>query len=198
MPHVAVIIGSTRQGRFADKPATWILERLAERPGVTAELLDLRDFPLPFFDDAMAPARRGNIPPSDSTVASWAEAIGRADAFVVIAPEYNHGYTAVLKNAIDHLYAEWVRKPIAFVSYGSAGGARAIEQLRQVVIELEMAPIKHAVAIPVDILVKFMFEGIEDLDFSAADSAADAMIDDLLWWTDALTAARSSQLAEAA
>src|SRR5215203_3178500 len=139
MAHVAVIIGSTRQGRFADKPAKWIQKRLAERPGLTVELLDLRDFPLPFFEDANSPARRGNAPISDPVVAAWSEAIARANAFVVIAPEYNHGYTAVLKNAIDHLYHEWVRKPIAFVSYGNAGGARSIEQLRQVVIELEMA-----------------------------------------------------------
>lgn len=195
MPHIAVILGSTRQGRFGDKPARWVQQQLATRPGVATELLDLRDFPLPFYDLAEAPARRGNAPHSDPALAAWSEAIGRADAFVVVTPEYNHGYPAVLKNAFDHLYREWVRKPIAFVSYGSAGGARSIEQLRQVAIELEMAPVKRAVAIPTDIIMKFMFEGIEDLDFSSANDAANAMIDDLLWWTAALTAARAEAVA---
>jgi NAD(P)H-dependent FMN reductase len=196
--HVAVIIGSTRQGRFGDKPARWIQEQLEARPGVSVDLLDLLDFPLPFFDDALAPGRRGDAPIADPAVAAWSAAIDRADAFVIIAPEYNHGYPAVLKNAIDHLYREWVRKPVAFVGYGNAGGARSIEQLRQVAIELEMAPVKRAVAIPTDLIVKFMFEGIEDLDFSSAQDATDAMIDDLLWWASALEKARTESLAVAA
>jgi NAD(P)H-dependent FMN reductase len=195
MTNIAVIIGSTRQGRFADKPARWIAERLAERTDVSVELLDLRDFALPFFEDPASPMRRGNAPQTDPALAAWSDAIGRADAFVIVAPEYNHGYPAVLKNALDHLYNEWVRKPVAFVGYGNAGGARSIEQLRQVVIELEMAPIKRAVAVPIEVIKRFIFEGIEELDFSEADTAADAMIDDLLWWAETLANARTAVLA---
>ncbi len=195
MTHIAVIVGSTRQGRFGDKPARWIADRLAERSDITVEVLDLRDFPLPFFDDALAPARRAGIPASDPVTAAWSEAIDRADAFVIVAAEYNHGYTAVLKNALDHLYREWNRKPVAFVGYGNAGAARSIEQLRAVAIELEMAPIKRAVAVPMEALMKYFMEQSDDLDFSAGNDAADTMIEELLWWATALASARNGALA---
>jgi NAD(P)H-dependent FMN reductase len=112
MNRIAVIVGSTRQGRFADKPAQWIAQKLADRPDVDVELLDLRDFPLPFFDDPVSPAWRNGAPIADPILRAWSEAIDRADGFIIVSPEYNHGYTAVLKNAIDHLYAEWNRKPV--------------------------------------------------------------------------------------
>jgi NAD(P)H-dependent FMN reductase len=194
MPRIAVIVGSTRQGRFADKPAQWIAEKLAERPEIDVELLDLRDFPLPFFDDPVSPGWRNGAPIADPTLRAWSEAIDRADGFIIVSPEYNHGYAAVLKNAIDHLYSEWSRKPIGFVGYGNSGGARAIEQLRQVVVELEMTPIKRSVAIPLEQIKRFMFEGITELDFSEADQAADAMFDELLWWVVALAASRKAVL----
>lgn len=194
MNKIAVIIGSTRQGRFADKPAQWIAGKLAERPDVEVEILDLRDFPLPFFEDSVAPARRAGAPIADPVIRAWSEAVERADAYVILAAEYNHGYTAVLKNAIDHLYDEWGRKPVAFVGYGAVNGARAIEQLRQVAIELDMVPIKRSVSVPTSQLARFILEGATDLDFSEADDAAESMIDDLLWWTRTLAAARQEAL----
>jgi NAD(P)H-dependent FMN reductase len=190
MPRIAIIVGSTRQGRFADKPAQWIAQKLAERSDVDVELLDLRDFPLTFFDDPVSPAWRNGAPIADPTLRAWSEAIDRADGFIIVSPEYNHGYTAVLKNAIDHLYTEWNRKPVGFVGYGGVNGSRAIEQLRQVVIELDMAPIKRSVSIPTAQLGRFIMEGANEFDFSEADGAAEAMIDDLLWWVDALASAR--------
>lgn len=190
MVTVAVIVGSTRQGRFGDKPARWIAEKLEAHPDIAVELLDLVDFALPFFDEPASPAFRSGVPIADPAVRAWSEAIARADAFVIVTAEYNHGYPAVLKNALDHLYAEWSRKPVAFVGYGNAGGARAIEQLRQVAIELEMAPIKRSVAVPLEALKQFHFEQTEDLDFSLADVAAEAMIAELLWWASALKPAR--------
>lgn len=195
MTHVAVIIGSTRQGRFGDKPARWIADRLAERSDITVELLDLRDFPLPFFDEAISPSRRGDVPYSHPVAAAWADAIDRADAFVIVAAEYNHGYPGILKNAIDYLYREWNRKPVAFVGYGNAGGARSIEQLRAVAIELEMAPIKRAVAVPLEAIMKYFMEQSDDIDFSSGNDTADAMIDELLWWASALSTARTTLLA---
>src|SRR3954466_11691990 len=105
---VKVILGSTREGRFGDKPAHWILDEAARLAGVDAELLDLRDFPLPFFDRPTSRAREKGVYPNPA-VTRWAEHIARADAYVVVTPEYNHGYPAVLKNAFDHIFGEWSR-----------------------------------------------------------------------------------------
>jgi NAD(P)H-dependent FMN reductase len=149
---IQIIIGSTRPGRFSERPAHYLFSALAQVEGVRAELIDLRDWPLPFFNAPMPPtAMHGNYP--DELVQRWSEKIKEADAFIVIAPEYNHGYSAVLKNAMDWLMPEWHHKPVGFVSYGSALGSRAIEQLRQVVIELGMHPIKPSIHIPTDIII---------------------------------------------
>lgn len=111
-----------------------------------AELLDLRDFPMPFFDEAITPTMLKE-PYSNPDVARWTNKIAEGDAFVVITPEYNHGYPAVLKNALDYVKKEWSNKKVGFVGYGTLGAARAIEQLRQVVIELQMYPVRNAVHI---------------------------------------------------
>jgi NAD(P)H-dependent FMN reductase len=114
---------------------------------------------------------------------------------VMTAAEYNHGYAAVLKNALDWIYREWNRKPVSFVAYGSVGGARAVEQLRQVAVELELAPLRHAVHLPREILFATMklAAPIDPAAFASADADADAMIDDLLWWARALRRARDEQ-----
>lgn len=148
--HIPVIIGSTRQNRFSEKPAAWIHDALKTQPDVTTELLDLRDFPLPFYDQASTPSRRKELPDVPH-LKEWSEKITAADGFVIVTPEYNHGYPAVLKNAIDWLYAEWKYKPVGFIAYGSSLGARSIEQLRQVVIEVGMMPIRSALQIPSDV-----------------------------------------------
>jgi len=149
MLNVHVIIGSTRVGRFSDKPAHWIAGELAQQPGVQATIIDLRDHPLPFYDSPTPPARlNGQYP--HASVQAFSALMATADAFVMVAPEYNHGYTAVLKNALDWLFAEWMNKPVGFVSFGGAGGARVVEQLRQVAIELQMLPIKNGLHIPVE------------------------------------------------
>jgi NAD(P)H-dependent FMN reductase len=152
---IQVIIGSTRQGRYSEKPAEWILNELEQLEGVEAELVDLRDYPLPFYDEAVSPMKL-NGRYSKSDVTRWSEKVKQADAFIIVSPEYNHGYTAVLKNAIDHLYPEWNHKPVGFVSYGSVGGARVIEQIRLVAIELQMFPIKNAIHIPLEVYMATM------------------------------------------
>lgn len=152
---IQILIGSTRQGRYSDKPAQWLLSELKKETQINAELVDLRDYSLPFFDEPMSPMR-GNGTYSKPEVQKWAEKIRSADAYIIITPEYNHGYSAVLKNAIDHLYPEWNYKPVGFLSYGSAGGARAVEQLRQVVIELKMLPVKDALHIQMDTFIATM------------------------------------------
>jgi NAD(P)H-dependent FMN reductase len=192
---IAVIVGSTREGRFSEKPAKWILEHLANRKDMEARLIDLRDFPMPFFDQPVPPATPGRAPYADDVVKKWTAEIARADGFVFVTPEYNFGTSAVLKNAIDWVYPEWNRKAAAFVSYGSAMGARAVQQLRETAVELQLAPIRKSVHIPVATLYAHFQAGDVDAGLAQLDGAANAMIDDLLWWTDALRTARSTGLA---
>lgn len=191
---VSVIVGSTRTGRFSEKPAHWILQHLKQRDGVDARLLDLRDFPMPFFDQQLTPAMPGRPAFDDPVVRKWTAAIAQSDGFLIITPEYNYGPSAVLKNAIDWVYPEWRRKPVAFVSYGSAAGARAVQQLRENVIELQMAPIRSSVHVPVGTLMAHYTGGDAEAGLAELDTvAAQPMIDDLLWWTAALKAARSNR-----
>jgi NAD(P)H-dependent FMN reductase len=189
---IQVIIGSTRDARFGDKPARWVAESLVARGDLEVELVDLRDYPLPFFDQSRAPARAPRDY-GDEAIAAWGQKIDEADGFVFVTPEYNHGYPAVLKNAIDHLFPEWHRKPVAFVGYGNAGGARAIEQLREVVVELEMAPLRHAIHILPDVMRPVMGAGAyEPALFEALTPKFQLLAGDLTWWTKALTTARES------
>jgi len=143
---IKVIIGSTREGRFSEKPALWIFNFLKDEKGIEVELLDLRDYPMPFFNNKITPKKiKGDY--GNEIVNTWSGKIKEADAFIIVTPEYNHGYPAVLKNALDWLFYEWNGKPVGFVSYGTNGGVRSVEQLRQVAIELEMIPIRNAVHI---------------------------------------------------
>ena len=192
MLKIKVVLGTTRQQRLGEQPAKWIAER-AKTKGLEVEILDLRDYPLPLFDEAMSPTmamgKEGAYPYPIS--AKWTAKIGEADGFIFTVAEYNHGYSAVLKNAFDYVGKEWNKKPVAFVGYGSVGGARAVEQLRQVVVEQQMAPMRNAVHI-VNPWVLLNDKGV--LDMSSFDHAADAMLDQLVWWADALKAARDKDI----
>ena len=187
---ISVIIGSTRQGRFSEKPAQWILQELRKREEVVARLLDLRDFPMPFFDQPLPPAMPGRPPYEHDAVKKWTAEIGASDGFVFVTPEYNYGPSAVLKNAIDWVYPEWNRKAAAFVSYRSAMGARAVQQLRETAIEIQMAPIRSSIHIPVATLWAHFQGGDVDQGLAELKKQADAMVDDLLWWTVALKTSR--------
>jgi NAD(P)H-dependent FMN reductase len=189
---ISVIVGSTREGRFSEKPANWIFEHLKKRDGVDARLLDLRDFPMPFFDQAATPAMPGRAPYQNEVVQRWTAAIARSDSFIFVAPEYNYGPSAVLKNAIDWVYPEWNRKAVSFVSYGSAMGARGVQQLRLTAIEVQLAPIRSSVHIPVATLWAHYQGGDVAAGLAELAGTAEAMIDDLLWWTAALKTARSA------
>ena len=154
-----VIIGSTRQNRFSEKPARYIFDELKKKENIQVELIDLRDWPLPFYDEVVSPAvNKGNY--SNELGKKWAVKVGEADGYIMVTPEYNHGYSAVLKNALDWVFPEWNGKPVGFVSYGNAGGARAIEQLRQVVIELQMVPIRSAIHIPTEVYLAVRHEKV--------------------------------------
>jgi NAD(P)H-dependent FMN reductase len=189
---IQVILGSTRQDRFSARAGAWVFERLSARGDMEVELVDLRDHPLPFFDGRSPAYTLRDYPTPE--VARFGETIDRADGFVFVTPEYNHGYPAVLKNAIDHTFVEWRRKPVAFVGWGNVGGARAIEQLRLVVVELEMAPLRHAVHLLPDVLVPAI-RAPEPFDRTLLDPAAPrltVLADDLLWWAKTLAEARSA------
>lgn len=185
---IQVILGSTRQNRFGDKPAKWIFEKLKAVPEVEAELLDLRDYPLPFFDEPRSPASSGG----EYVLAAgrkWAEKIGEADGYIVVTPEYNHGYPAVLKNALDYVYKEWNNKPVGFVSYGVTGGARVVEQLRQVVVELKMVPVRTAVHI---LAFRTLLDEKGNLKTETLEKNADDMIGQVLWYARILKEAGST------
>ena len=191
MTVISVVIGSTRQGRFSEKPAQWILQRLEKRDGVDARLLDLRDFPMPFLDEPVPPAMPGRPPYENDVVKKWTAAIAQSDGFVFVTPEYNYGPSAVLKNAIDWVYPEWNRKAAAFVSYGGAAGVRSVQQLRETAIELQLAPIRSSVHIPAATLWTHFQGGDVNVGLAELDGSAGIMIEDLLWWTAALKTARA-------
>ncbi|HEY7337843.1 MAG TPA: NAD(P)H-dependent oxidoreductase [Bryobacteraceae bacterium] len=194
---ISVIVGSTRQGRFSEKPARWIFERLLERDQVEPRLLDLRDFPMPFFDQAIGPSRSHEPYPHEA-VRRWTAEIGASDGFVFVTPEYNYGPPAVLKNALDWVYPEWNRKPASFISYGGVGGARSVQQLRETAIELQMVPIRFSVHIPLQVLFAHFQGGDVAKALAELHAPAKALIDDLLWWTKTLGAAREASKAQLA
>ncbi len=188
--HIKVIAGSTREGRFSDKAATWIAEEIVKQEGVHVEVLDLRDYDMPFFNEPMTPSSKQE-PYKNEAVTRFTQKIAEGDAFVIVTPEYNRGAPSVLKNALDWVYPEWNNKPVAFVSYGSVGGARAVEQLRLNAIELQMAPIRTAVHIPGEqYFPVLMGKASAGELFSSLSKKAEAMIIQLLWWTRALKNAR--------
>lgn len=188
-PKIAIIMGSTRPSRFNEHPARWIHGVAKARKDLDVELLDLRDYPMPHFDEEGSPAGT----PSRSEVARrWQKKIAEFDGYIIITAEYNRGPPGVLKNALDYAYNEWNNKPVAFVGYGSVGGARAIEQLRLNAIELQMAPIRTAVHIQWPIYLAVTKEGKSLDSFDFLQQSARDMIDQLLWWTHALKAARGA------
>jgi NAD(P)H-dependent FMN reductase len=191
-PRIAVVVGSTRAVRFADKPAEWIAGIARQHADIEVEIVDLRDFPLPFFEEAASSLWA----PSQSEVAQrWQKKVAEFDGFIFTAAEYTHGPTAVLKNALDYAYTEWNRKPAGFVGYGGVGAARAIEQLRLHAVELQMAPVRAAVHIAwADYLaVKQGDRKIED--FEHLNQAGQALVADVVWWAKALRKARDAEAA---
>lgn len=187
MAKVGVILGSARDARFGDKPAQWFMDLAKERDDMQFELIDLRDYELPFFNEV---ASNAWVPTQDEAAKRWQQKLAEFDAYVIITPEYNHGPPAVLKNALDQAYVEWVRKPVAFVGYGSVGAARAVEQLRLVVNELQMMPVRSAVHIQGGdfMAVQSGDKQLTDLDY--LPPLVTTMLDDLAWWANALKNAR--------
>ena len=188
-PRIGIVVGSTREGRFADKPAGWFHTIARERTDLAFELIDLRDYPMPLFNEPMSPAW---APVTSEVAQRWGAKGASLDGLIVITAEYNHGPTAVLKNALDYAYKEFNRKPIGFVGYGGVGAARAVEQLRMVAVELQMAPVRNAVHIGMVEFLGVWQQGKSFDDFPHLAQAATAMLDDLAWWAKALKTARQA------
>jgi NAD(P)H-dependent FMN reductase len=182
--NIAIILGSTRPGRNGKAVADWITEQAAARPSAHYELVDLLDHPLPHIDEAMPPSL-GQY--AGEHTKAWAEKIKAYDGYIFVTPEYNHSTSGVLKNAIDYLYAEWHNKAAAFVSYGALGGARAIEHLRGICSELQIAHVRQQLS----------FSLITDFEnfstFAPGPQHTDAaglLFDQLESWTEAMRTVR--------
>lgn len=192
---IAIVISTTRAARFGHKPAEWIRDLAAKRGDIDVEILDLRDYPMPFFDEVASNAWA----PSQNEVAQrWQKKVAEFDGYIFVTAEYNRSMPAALKNALDYAYPEWNRKPAAFVGYGGVGAARAIEHLRLVAIELQMAPIRTGVHIAgADFMA--VLKGEKSLaDLIYLEKNASDMLDQLIWWAEALKAARELPQAKAA
>ena len=183
---IKIIVGSVREGRISLPIAHWVKQQIDGRAEFRAEMLDLADWQLPMFAEPNPPAT-GKY--TGEKQRAWAATIGPADGYILVAPEYNHGMSGALKNALDTVYAEWGRKPVAFVAHGGMGGARSVEQLREVVVALEMAPLSSAVHL----------QGAHKLRegdrFNAGETEnrrLATLFDELDWWGRALRTARAA------
>jgi NAD(P)H-dependent FMN reductase len=191
-PRIALIIGSTRPTRFADTPAQWMLKQAEARNDMDVELVDLRDHPMPFFDEAMS-----NLwaPSENPEAVRWQQMIGQYDGYIFVVAEYNHSITGVLKNALDQAYKEWNRKPFTAIGYGGTGATRAVEHLRGIGVELQMVSTKSAVHIGggdfMAIHPYFGKQPIETIEANLIPSAT-AAFDELVWWAKATMAARAA------
>jgi NAD(P)H-dependent FMN reductase len=189
---IAIILGSTRPGRNGAAVAAWVRDIAARRSDADFELVDLADFPLPHYDEPVPPSM--GVYANDHTKA-WSAKIAEFDGYVFVTPEYNHSTSAVLKNAIDYLYSEWNNKAAAFVSYGGVGGARAVEHLRLIASELQLATVRAQVAI------SLMTEFKNYSEFTPSDyllPQVETMLDQLVSWSKALEPLRATDDEQAA
>ncbi len=198
-PKIALIIGSTRATRFADVPAQWMLAQAKARDDMEVELVDLRDFDLPLFNEM---ATNKWMPSADPRAVAWQKKLAGFDGFIFVVAEHNHSIPASLKNALDQAYVEWNKKPMGAIAYGSMGGARALEHLRMIAVELDMVPVHGAVHIGgADFFAVHPGMGGSG-DISKIEAhllpAAKSLLDDIVWWAKATMAARAEALRAAA
>lgn len=193
---LAVILGSTRPERHSGKVADWVVNHAKELADTQVELLDLIDYPLPFFDEAVSPRYNPERKPNE-VAKKWLAKMDEVDAFVVVSPEYNHSTSAVLKNAFDYLDWQVDRKPFALVTHGSAGGARAQEHLKGIISEVRGVPIPNQVGLTMRVAEVFDENGTLSEEVAALpygpQAALDALLTELKWYSDALSTARTKK-----
>ena len=188
-PKNAIIISTTRATRFGEKAAKWIHGICAERADMSVELIDLRDYPMPFFDE---PATNAWVPSKNEVAQRWQKKVAEFDGYIFVTAEYNRSIPAVLKNALDYAYTEWNRKPAAYVGYGGVGAARSIEQLRLMCVELQMAPTRTGVHIQGADFMAVWRQGKDIKELTYLEKNSKDMLDELQWWASALMVARRS------
>lgn len=187
IPKIGIIISSTRAARVGEQAARYVESVAKKRTDLAFEIVDLRDYPMPFFDEI---ASNAYVPSSNAVARAWQQKIASLDGFIFVTAEYNNSITAALKNALDYAYPEWNRKAAAFFSYGSAGGARAVQHLRDICVELQMAPVRQSVLIMGKDFYPIMNGERQVKDLDQLEGQVDAMLDQLSWWTGALKRAR--------
>jgi NAD(P)H-dependent FMN reductase len=187
MLRIAIILGSTRPGRNGEAVAKWVYEIAQKRNDAEFELVDIKDFNLPLLDEPVPPSLGQYSKPHTKI---WAAKIGSFDGFVFVTPEYNHGISGALKNAIDFLFAEWNNKAAGFVSYGGAGGVRAVEQLRLVLAEVQIATVRNQVLLS-------LFRDFENFSVFKPDGrheqSVNAVFDQVIAWSGALKPVREKR-----
>jgi len=189
MTRIGIILGSTRPNRNGEQVAKWVFDIASRHHDAEFELVDLRDYPLPHLDEPLPPSL-GQY--QNEHTKQWADKIASFDGFVIVTPEYNHGTSGVLKNAIDYLYAEWNNKAVGFVSYGAVGGARAVEHLRLVAGELQMADVRQQVAL--SLMTEFEnFSVFKPGDYNV--DALSTLLDQVIAWSAALAPLRKAAAA---
>ena len=194
-PKIAVIVGSIRPNRQGDKPANWIAQLAKETGQFDVEVVDLKDYPLPLFD---APASDMWMPTPNETAAKWQAKLNEFDGYIVVTAEYNRSVPGALKNAIDWAYKPFIRKPVAYVSYGSVGGARAVEHLRTIFTELQSVSIRHGVHIGgSEFAAVFMGQKTWEEVLPSFVPFTKDLLDNLAWWADATKTAREADQLEA-
>lgn len=194
-PRIAVILGSTRDTRFCPVPGQWIFDLARQRQDLDVELVDLKDFDLPFFNE---PASDLWMPSKDPQAVAWQNKLAEFDGFIFVVAEYNRSVTGALKNAMDQAYKSWNRKAAAFIGYGSVGAARAVEHLRNICVEVQMVPVRSGVHIGGSDFFK-IFPMFGNQPMSAIEEvilpSAKDMLDQLTWWTVATKNAREATAA---
>lgn len=186
MPKLLVILASTRPGRIGLPIGNWFVERARQQADFDVEVADLAEINLPMYDEPHHPRIRNYV---HQHTKDWSALVDSADAFVLVMPEYNYGFNAALKNAIDYLHQEWLYKPVGFVSYGGiAAGTRAVQMIKPVITTLKMVPVTAAVSIP--FVNQFINENGEVQANEIMEQSADAMLNDLVEWESALRVRR--------
>lgn len=189
MLKIAVIMSTTRQTRFADKAAAWLMALAKKRTDMQFDLVDLREFPMPLFDEV---ASNAWAPSKNEVAQRWQKKIAQYDGYIFLVAEYNRSIPGALKNAIDYAYPEWIKKPAACVGYGSVGAARAIEHLRLICVELQMAPIRSGVHIQGGDFMAVWQQGKKLEELTYLEPGVEDMFNQLAWWGDVLKAPRQA------
>jgi NAD(P)H-dependent FMN reductase len=185
---IGVIVSTTRPTRVGRNIADWFMQQVASTPDVDFQIIDLAEVNLPLLDEPKSPMR-GDY--QHAHTKAWAKVIDEFDGFVWVTAEYNHGYPAPLKNAIDTLHKEWGKKPVAFVGYGGMGGARAIEQLVAVACEVNMVPLSSTALKIIDVWEALEENGSVKPEYVRGDAAS--LVKNLIWWAKLLKGARTQE-----